>query len=257
MPKTQSHPPFPRRAGALSHAGSVALGIALLGCAAVLLMLFGARFGLWDPLKGFQLYRTYFAPVSYIVTGLALVAVLLHLLRKERGGVFWSLVALVIGAAMLAPQVATKLDPPRRAPPIHDITTDTQTPPQFLVLDDTRDGAQNSLIYGGPEIAEMQEQAYPDIAPILTPLSAPEAFARTQEVAQDMGWDIIATDADALRFEATARTSVFYFADDVVVVVTPQNEGSRIDLRSVSRVGRSDQGVNAARIHAFVEAFGS
>jgi uncharacterized protein (DUF1499 family) len=58
-----------------------------------------------------------------------------------------------------------------------------------------------------------------------------------------------------LRFEATARTPVFYFADDVVVVISPTPNGSRVDVRSVSRVGRSDEGVNAARIQAFAAAF--
>ena len=70
-----------------------------------------------------------------------------------------------------------------------------------------------------------------------------------------MGWEIVAADPDRLRFEATARTSVFYFADDVVVVVTPQEDGSRVDMRGVSRVGRSDQGVNAARIRDFQRRF--
>lgn len=257
MPKTQSHSPFPRRAGGLSHAGSVALGIALLGCAAVLLMLFGARFGLWEPLAGFQLYRSYFAPISYIVFGLALAALLLHGVRRDWRGGLLAGVALFIGAAMLAPQVLAMLDPPRRAPPIHDITTNTETPPQFLVLDDSRAGASNSLTYGGAAVAAMQQESYPEIAPIQTNLSGPGAFDRALEIAQDMGWQIIDVQNDALRFEATAHTSVFYFADDVVVVVTPQSAGSRVDIRSVSRVGRSDQGVNAARIHAFVEAFGS
>jgi uncharacterized protein (DUF1499 family) len=70
-----------------------------------------------------------------------------------------------------------------------------------------------------------------------------------------MGWEIVAQDADKLRFEATARTPVYQFADDIVVVVTAVNDASRVDIRSVSRVGRSDRGVNAARIREFVQAF--
>ena len=72
-----------------------------------------------------------------------------------------------------------------------------------------------------------------------------------------MGWDIIAADGDRRRFEATARTPLFNFADDVVIVVTAMATGSRIDMRSVSRVGRSDQGVNARRVRAFQERFGT
>lgn len=60
---------------------------------------------------------------------------------------------------------------------------------------------------------------------------------------------------EALRFEATAQTTFFGFMDDVVVQVTPINNKSRIDIRSVSRIGRSDKGVNAARIVEFTESF--
>lgn len=62
-------------------------------------------------------------------------------------------------------------------------------------------------------------------------------------------------DLPALRFEATARTSVYRFADDIVVVVRPKDRVSRIDIRSVSRIGLGDRGVNATRIREFTEAF--
>ena len=55
------------------------------------------------------------------------------------------------------------------------------------------------------------------------------------------------------RIEATATTLWFGFKDDVVVRVRPAPEGSRIDVRSVSRVGRSDVGTNAERIEAYLE----
>ena len=124
------------------------------------------------------------------------------------------------------------------------------------MLDETRAGATNTLEYGGPEVAAAQAAGYPDIAPLETDLSPDAAFERSLEVAQELGWEIIASDADRHRFEATAYTSVFYFADDVVLVVTAQGDGSRVDMRGVSRVGRSDQGVNAARIRTFQQKFG-
>lgn len=165
--------------------------------------------------------------------------------------------AAIVGLVLLAPLAASTLNPTPRAAPIHDISTDTTNPPLFEVLDDTREGASNTLVYGGPELAEAQANAYPDIAPLETPLSVEAAYERALNVANEMGWEIIATDSARHRFEATARTSVFYFADDVVVRVSPQDEGSRVDMRSVSRVGRSDQGVNAARIREFQNLFGA
>ena len=67
-----------------------------------------------------------------------------------------------------------------------------------------------------------------------------------------MGWKIVAADSTAGRIEATATTPWFGFKDDVVVRVRPEGSGSRIDVRSVSRVGQSDVGTNARRIRAYL-----
>lgn len=236
--------------------GILALAVAVLGLVAVGVMLFGARLGLWEPIVGYGLYRSYLTPLGAIIAVLGVLAVVAHALRKERAGLAAGAVATVIGLACLSPLISRTLNPPQRGAPIHDISTDTANPPAFEVIDETRAGARNTLDHGGAEVAEMQARAYSDIAPLETDLSPDAAFARALEVAGGMGWEIVANDADRRRFEATARTSVFYFADDVVVVVTPQGDGSRVDMRGVSRVGRSDQGVNAARIRAFQEQFG-
>lgn len=239
----------------MKHIGKIALSVAIIGAIAVALMLFGARLGLWQPITGLGLYRTYLGPLGWIISGVGLLALIVHIARKEKGGAVMAGIALLVGLACLVPTFSTMINPPVRGAPINDITTDTTNPPAFLVLDDTREGAQTSLEYAGAQVAETQAAAYPDIAPLETDLSADAAFARALEVAEDMGWEIVASDAEARRFEATARTSVFYFADDVVVVVTEQEVGSRVDMRSVSRVGRSDQGVNAARIRDFQQQF--
>ncbi|GMG85582.1 hypothetical protein LNKW23_48050 [Paralimibaculum aggregatum] len=241
----------------MKHAGKIALLAAFIGAVGVALMLFGARLGLWEPIVGFGLYRTYLNPLGGVILGVGLLSLIIHLIRKERRGAAAGGVSALVGVACLAPLIAGTLNPPLRAPPIHDISTDTVNPPAFEVLDETRAGARNSLEYGGAELAEIQAAAYPDIAPIMTDLPADAAYQRALAVAQGMGWEIVAADAERRRIEATARTSVFHFADDVVLVVTPQGDGSRVDLRSVSRVGRSDQGVNAARIRAFGQRFGA
>lgn len=239
----------------MRYTGKLAFVVAVAGLIAVAVMLFGGRLGLWEPIVGFGLYRTYLNPVGAVIAGLGLLAVVIHITRKERKGVAAGAVTTAIGLACLMPLVASTLNPPVRAAPIHDISTDTVNPPEFEVLDETRAGASNTLEYGGAELAAAQAASYPDIAPSDTDLSPNAAFRRALAVAQDMGWDIVASDPTRYRFEATARTSVFYFADDVVVVVRAQGQGSRVDMRGVSRVGRSDQGVNAARIRAFQQQF--
>jgi uncharacterized protein (DUF1499 family) len=80
------------------------------------------------------------------------------------------------------------------------------------------------------------------------------AFDRAVAAAKAMGWDIVASDPAGGRIEATDTTFWFGFKDDVVVRVTPQPAGSRVDVRSLSRVGGGDLGANAARIRAFLAA---
>lgn len=239
-----------------SRLGTVLLSGAILAILAIGLMVSGARFGLWEPITGFGLVQTYLNPVAYSVSGLAVLGLIHQLATRNRRGIAKTFVAMLIGMGLLAPMVYATLNPPRRLPPIHDITTDTGNPPRFMVLDDTRAGARNSLVYGGADVAAIQKQLYPEIGPIQSTRPASQAFAKARRIADEAGWEIVAEDPDQLRFEATARTPVYGFMDDVVVVVTASGGGSRVDIRSVSRVGRSDKGVNAARINAFVREFG-
>ncbi|MDP2523814.1 DUF1499 domain-containing protein [Neptunomonas phycophila] len=238
-----------------SRLGSVILGFSLLGLLAVLIILFGARLGLWEPIVGFQLARTYMNPIAYSILGLGVVGCIYQLVVSNRCGAIKSAFAGLVGLALLAPVIISSVMPAQSFPPIHDITTNTNNPPAFLVLDKSRKGAKNSLVYGGAEVAEMQKKAYADIAPIQTSKTAQQAFSESLRVANEMGWEIVAQDENALRFEASARTPVFQFVDDVVVTVTTEGSASRVDIRSVSRIGRSDRGANAARIREFIETF--
>lgn len=140
----------------------------------------------------------------------------------------------------------------RSVPAIHDITTDTENPPAFAALLALRRDAPNGAAYGGPEVAEKQRAAYPDIRPVLLPVPPGRAFDRALAAAQRMGWTIAAAERGDGRIEATATTFWFGFKDDVVVRVASEGSGSRVDVRSVSRVGKSDLGTNARRIRKYL-----
>jgi uncharacterized protein (DUF1499 family) len=90
--------------------------------------------------------------------------------------------------------------------------------------------------------------------PVSLALSPAAAFNRALDAAQRMGWTIVAADDTAGRIEASDRSRWFGFTDDIVVRITPSGSGSRVDVRSSSRLGRSDFGVNAARIRAYLAA---
>jgi uncharacterized protein (DUF1499 family) len=103
-----------------------------------------------------------------------------------------------------------------------------------------------------PDVAAKQKVAYPDIIPAILPQSPARAFDLADRAARDMGWEIVSISPPDLRIEATATTRLFGFQDDVVVRITPWMKGSRIDVRSVSRVGKSDVGTNARRIRTYM-----
>jgi uncharacterized protein (DUF1499 family) len=117
-----------------------------------------------------------------------------------------------------------------------------------------KEAGENPVVYEGARIAEQQRRAYPDLLPLTLALAPPTAFNRALDTAQRMGWTIVAADDAAGRIEASDRSRWFGFTDDIVIRVTASGAGSRIDLRSSSRLGRSDFGVNAARIGSYLAA---
>jgi uncharacterized protein (DUF1499 family) len=145
----------------------------------------------------------------------------------------------------------------QRVPPIHDITTDTDNPPAFVAVLPLRKDAPNPGDYGGPEIAAQQRAAYPDLRSLILNVTPEEAFNQALAAARDLGWEIVDTSPAQGRIEATDTTFWFGFKDDIVVRVQPADQGSRIDVRSVSRVGKSDIGTNAKRIRAYIERISS
>ncbi len=144
----------------------------------------------------------------------------------------------------------------RTAPPIHDITTDLENPPAFEAIVPLRAEAPNTL-ERPPLLTQQQREGYPDLAPITLPQPPAEVVDRALAVAQEAGWEIVTADKSTGRIEATDTTRWFGFKDDVVVRIMAWGSGTRVDVRSVSRVGRSDVGTNARRIQRYLEALQS
>lgn len=163
---------------------------------------------------------------------------------------------LLIVLVVLGIPIVTLLSA-RGAPVIHDVTTDTEAPPPFVAVLRHREGALNPVDYGGPDVAARQRQAYPDLAPLHLDMPPDQAFDRALAAVHDMGWDLVAADPSAGRIEATDTTFWFGFKDDVVVRVRLDDGGSRVDVRSLSRVGGGDLGTNANRVLAYLKRLGA
>ena len=227
----------------------------LLGIIASLLLLLagpGTRLDLWEFRTGFQLLR-WAAYTGLAASALALVMLLLPRIRRR--GLAGLVVALVLGLGV-AFVPWSGMRQARSVPPIHDISTDTKRPPEFVAILPLRADAPNPSEYGGPEVAAAQIGAYPDLQTHRMDAAPAQAFERAQQAARGLGWEIVSADPTAGRIEATATTFWFGFKDDVVIRIEPDAAGSRVDVRSLSRVGGSDVGANAARIRAFLQALG-
>lgn len=231
------------------------LGFALAAVAAVAAAAagLGSRAELWTFRGGFEILK-WAAWGGLAAAAISLLGVALSFSEQRRGS------TLLLGALGIVIGLVTAWIPwswkqrAERVPPIHDISTDLSDPPAFEAILPLRADAPNPSEYGGDSIALQQQEGYPDLAP-LTLDSPPEAvFLRALDAAREMGWEIVESDPDRGRIEATATTAWFGFKDDVVVRIRPeQGGGSRLDVRSVSRVGRSDVGTNARRIEEYLE----
>ncbi|HET9046983.1 MAG TPA: DUF1499 domain-containing protein, partial [Casimicrobiaceae bacterium] len=213
---------------------------------------FGARFGVWDFQVGFKILQS----VPYVGGAIAAVALIALFIPKVSAGRAAPLtVALVVAAASAAVPLYW-FQQAHKIPPINDITTDMTNPPEFKAILALRANAPVPATYAGEATAKQQAVGYPDIRPAIVAMAPAAAFAAALADAQQMGWDIVASDSATGRIEATATTPWFGFKDDVVVRVTPADKGSRIDIRSVSRVGKGDLGANARRIRDYLAKLG-
>jgi len=188
-----------------------------------------------------------------ITIPMGLIAAVLLLICRFAGpaGNRAIIVALLLGLLTYLP-IVNALDA-RKLPAIHDISTDTTNPPQFsAAMVQARADARNPPEYAGQEIADQQQQAYPDIQPITLAFPPAEVISRVSDIANQAGWEVV-TSNDYL-LEATDTTFWFGFKDDVIIRLQAQGTGTLVDIRSKSRVGRSDIGKNAARIRAITQA---
>jgi uncharacterized protein (DUF1499 family) len=194
------------------------------------------------------------AIVAAVGAAIAVWGVVAALRAPARRGLALALCALVVNALVVTPP-ALLYERAQRLPHIHDISTDTADPPKFVAVLPLRAAARNS-VDDSPQTALEQKRGYPDIAPLRLAASPADAFERAATAVRSMGWDLVAVAPGELRIEATDTSRLFGFKDDVVVRVRPSGTGSVVDVRSLSRVGGSDFGVNAKRVRALLRKIG-
>lgn len=186
---------------------------------------------------------------AYTAIGALLVSLAGLWLARPRGP-RRGMIAGLLGAALSLPLVVfiANFEYAARAyPPINDITTDTEDPPAFWDV-------PKPTIYPGGKVADLQRAAYPDLESLDLALQPEPALEMATDVAREMGWEIVSRNSADLQIEAVDTTLLFGFKDNVAVRLRPDNGHTRVDVRSQSRLGRIDRGVNARRIRAYLDA---
>ncbi|HLY37897.1 MAG TPA: DUF1499 domain-containing protein [Candidatus Binatia bacterium] len=204
-----------------------------------------AWLGIVSPLHGFVVFA-----LGGLLALLAGVAALIRAIRGRgvgAGGV----------AAMLAAVVFVFIAVGSRgAPRINDYTTDLADPPGFQHATTLSPNAGRDMTYP-PPFAAVQQACCADLGPAHLAVLPAEAFTRAQAAAARMpSWTVTHADPASGTIEAVATSRLFHFQDDIAIRVRPDGNGSRVDVRSKSRDGQGDMGVNAARIRTYVATLG-
>jgi uncharacterized protein (DUF1499 family) len=202
--------------------------------------------GVVSPMFGFQ--WMFGIGLLEAMAGLLLGLLALYLTKAGAGlsgrGFAWTAVGSGLAAVAI---LVLALRPGADLPAINDITTDLEDPPLFSAAD-------RDMSYPAERFAPQQRAAYPDLEPIRVSSTPDRALVLARKTAEFLGWEIISVDPAAGLLEAREVSRIFKFVDDVVVRVRPAAVGAVIDVRSRSRDGRGDLGVNARRIRAFAAA---
>jgi hypothetical protein len=239
---------------------TAALVLGLGGTAAALIAALGAGLGLWHFRIGFTVLRyAFFAAIAGAVLGVA--GLLLARAARRSKLMLPNLVAVVVALGFVL-YLGNLVRTAKSVPAIHDVTTNLTDVPQFRQLKVRADNLENIPDEDRPELKAMAPEArwkaiharaYADLRTVKVPMSVDDTIRRAAALARDRGWDVATEDSQGGLMEATDTSTFFRFKDDVVVRARPApGGGTLVDMRSISRVGGSDVGMNAKRVRAFL-----
>ena len=228
-----------------------------VSCLAAALLLLGpslTMLRLVAPMTGFY---TFLAAGAVGILGLALglVGCLRTRATSPRAGRSRAVQGSLLGATCVV-VIALAAMPSRGLPPINDITTHTDDAPRFVVIAQLEANRDRDMAYPGQDFALAQRAAYADLETLRFQEDPASLLRRVEEIARSLGWEIRDVDPTAGRIEASDRTWIFGFVDDVVIRIRPASGVSLLDIRSKSRDGLGDLGANAARIRRLRDALG-
>ena len=227
----------------------VGLLVAVASAAAMVFSGIGYRLDLYHFRVGFMILRWafWFALAGAILSVAGIII--------ARGRPRTTLIAAIVGIAVGVVAAAIPWNWKQTAeslPYIHDISTDTANPPEFVAAARLRRPGDHPVTYDGKEVADLQQKAYPDLATLTTRASSEKVFQAAKATIAAMDMQLVDADPAQGRIEANQASLLYGFTDDMVVRIATGADGTKVDVRSKSRVGRSDLGQNAKRIRVFL-----
>lgn len=243
----------------------IALGLAVFLPLFIIGAALGTKFGLWSWQSGLGATRNIGMKLIFGTLGMGVLSALAAFFVKPRKGWWVAVLAIILPLAFMVKGASVKKTA-QSLPFIHDVSTDTQNPPTFSGVIKTERAAVkgvNTLDYigkrdkpagkGGELVSVLQVKAYPTLRPLVVGAEPDVAFGQALATVKSMGWKVAYSNPETGQIDATATTFWYGFKDDVTVRIQPsEGGGSLVDVRSISRVGGSDLGANAARVEAFL-----
>ncbi|HEX9931227.1 MAG TPA: DUF1499 domain-containing protein [Allosphingosinicella sp.] len=250
-----------RRRGAWGRRLTLLGAVLSFGAVAIALVAaFGSGQEWWHFRLGLQTLRYCF----YAAIAGGLMAIVAMIVRRRGGaGIGLINIAALVVALAFGFYLYSLYRTATTVPPIHDVATNLDDLPEFRRLPVREDNLKSLEKAGRPDLEplaprerwlKLHREAYSDLATLRVPWPVAQTVQRAEQLARDRGWEVAAADPAGGHVEAVATTRFFRFKDNVVLRVrpAPDGRGSLVDMRSISRVGGSDVGANAARIRSFL-----
>jgi uncharacterized protein (DUF1499 family) len=256
------------------HLLRLTLLVALTPIALILIGSAGTLSGLWDWKVGFGKLTVGWAPAwAWIGILAALVGFYVAAFAGFRRLWPYALVSLLIPIGVLYGFSQLRAQARAVPVPIHDVATDWTEPLMLSPAVMRARGPDANPVEADPQakypeptppienwalrrVADFNARYCPAAKPVRLPAPPAQAYQRVLQAAEGAGLEVLTRDPAAGRIEAVATSRMYGFKDDVVFRIKAEGSGSRVDIRSISRVGASDLGANCRRVSALIEALG-
>ena len=225
------------------------LAVAMLAAGVV-----GAHWRYVIPFVGFQMFLLGFL-LGFIALLLGLIGIFATRNPMRVSARPRAVIGTVLGLVAIAPVLLIILTGPK-VPAINDITTDFDNPPEFTNAQQLNANHGRDMKYDRAKYADRQLQGYGAFPPLKMPEPPDDAFKAVQRTASQMPtWTITVTNPATRTIEGYSTSDLFHFNDDFVIQVRQgEGGGSLLEMRSKSRDGIGDNGVNHKRIKDFFAA---